>query len=269
MTCLGYLRPCTSVALVAALFAWPANAEIPPEARSAEILVLGEQHDNPAHHIRQAAWVAATAPRALVFEMLTPEQAARGNGADRKDQKRLDAALGWSDSYWPAFDMYFPIFAAAPGAPIYGALVPRETLAAMVEQPLTAHPLASLFGLDTTPDRHEQAQREALQASAHCDALPAQMLPVMVDMQRLRDVTLADTALRALRDTGGPVVVITGNGHARPDWGMPALIARAAPDVQVFALGQTEESESISGDFTLLLDAPAPDRDDPCATFRK
>lgn len=261
------------VALAAALFVSPVflspvRAEIPPEARAADILVLGEQHDNPAHHTRQAAWVAATAPKALVFEMLTPAQATRGNDADRTDQKGLDAAIGWSKSDWPAFDMYFPIFAAAPGARIYGALAPRETLGAALEQPLAAHPRAPVFGLDVRPDPQEQAQREALQARAHCDALPATMLPVMVDMQRLRDMTLADTALQALRDTGGPVAVIAGNGHARPDWGMPALIARAAPDVQVFALGQTENGQSISGGFALFLDAPEPDREDPCARFR-
>jgi hypothetical protein len=41
------------------------------------------------------------------------------------------------------------------------------------------------------------------------------------------------------------VVIITGNGHARTDWGVPALLAVAAPDVTVFALGQFE-AEPVS-----------------------
>jgi len=80
-------------------------------------------------------------------------------------------------------------------------------------------------------------------------------------------MTLADVSLRALRATGGPVVVITGNGHARMDWGMPALLAEGAPDVSVFALAQGEEGSDVPGGFTLTLDATAPARGDPCAAF--
>lgn len=257
-----------SVALLAALFASGVAAEIPQAAREAQVVVLGEQHDNPVHHERQAAWTQALAPSALVFEMLTPEQAEKAN-FDWQDQAGLDAAIGWTGTDWPSFDMYFPIFEAAKGARIYGALLPREQLRAALERPLAAHPLAAGFGLDQPADPDQQAAREALQARAHCDALPLEMLPVMVDAQRLRDAALADAALRALRDTGGPVVVITGNGHARTDWGMPALMAFAAPDVSVFALGQGEAGADVTGSFALTLDAPAPQRGDPCAAFKQ
>lgn len=255
-------------ALWVALFASELMAEIPQAALDAQIVVLGEQHDNPAHHVRQAQWVAALAPAALVFEMLTPAQGARA-AQGWSDQQSLDALLGWSQTDWPSFDMYYPIFAAAPEAVIYGAGVPRAELRAQLARPLAVHPLAAPFGLDLAPDPQEQAAREALQARAHCDALPEEMLPVMVDAQRLRDAALADASLRALRATGGPVVVITGNGHARTDWGMPALLAHAAPDVAVFALAQGEEGGSVEGGFALTLDAPAPARGDPCAAFRQ
>lgn len=253
-------------ALWVALSAFGAAAEIPKAAYEAQIVVLGEQHDNPAHHARQAEWVAELQPEALVFEMLTPGQAARA-AQGWSDQQSLDALIGWSQSAWPSFDMYYPIFAVAPNAVIYGAQVPREELSARLAQPLARDPLAAPFGLDTPPDPQEQMAREALQARAHCDALPQDLLPMMVDAQRLRDAALADASLRALRATGGPVVVITGNGHARSDWGMPALLAFAAPDVAVFALAQGEDGDRVSGNFALTLDAPAPARGDPCAAF--
>ena len=82
---------------------------------------------------------------------------------------------------------------------------------------------------------------------AHCDALPEDMLPGMVAVQRLRDAVLARAVVRAMDDTGGPVAVITGNGHARRDWGMPAMLARAAPDLDVWVLGQTEEDQPAGG----------------------
>lgn len=253
-------------ALWAALFALEVSAEVPQAAREAQVVVLGEQHDNPDHHMRQAAWVAELEPAALVFEMLTPAQGARA-AFDWTDQADLDAAIGWSGSAWPSFDMYFPIFAAAPDAVVYGAGVPRDELRAQLAAPLAAHPLAIGFGLDQPASPDEQSARETLQAEAHCGALPDEMLPVMVDAQRLRDAALADVSLRALRNTGGPVVVITGNGHARTDWGMPALLAYAAPDVTVFALGQGEDGSMVGGAFALTLDAPAPARGDPCAAF--
>lgn len=255
-------------AVLAALFALPATAEIPQAARDAQVVVLGEQHDNPDHHRRQAEWVAALQPSALVFEMLTPDQAARAD-VDWTTQADLDAAIGWTGSNWPSFDMYFPIFAAAPDAVVYGAGVPREALRGQLETPLAENPLASEFGLDTSLDAEVQGARQALQAAAHCGALPDEVLPVMVDAQRLRDAALADVALRALKATGGPVAVITGNGHARMDWGMPALMAFAAPEVRIFALGQGENGNAAEGVFALTLDAPAPERGDPCAAFNQ
>ncbi len=255
-----------SVAFGAALFASEVGAEIPDAARQAQVVVLGEQHDNPDHHARQAAWVADIQPAALVFEMLTPPQAANA-AFDWTDQAELDAAVGWSDSAWPSFDMYFPIFAAAPDATIFGAGVLRETLREKLQDPIAEQPEAARFGLDQPADPEEQAAREALQAIAHCGALPEDVLPMMVDAQRIRDMALADAALRALAQTGGPVVVITGNGHARTDWGMPALMQVAAPEVTVFSLGQGEDGNTVNGGFSLTLDAPAPARGDPCAAF--
>lgn len=255
-----------SVATLAALFASPVHAEVSDAARAAQIVVLGEQHDNPAHHVRQAEWVAALEPKALVFEMLTQEQGVRAN-EQWSSQSELDALTGWSETAWPSFDMYYPIFAAAPDAMMFGAGLTREDLQGLLDQPLAEHLLAEKFGLASPPDQNEQAVREVLQAEAHCNALPEALLPMMVDAQRFRDIWLADAALRALEQTGGPVVVITGNGHARADWGMPALVMHAAPAVDIFALAQGEEGADVRGGFSLTLDAPAPERGDPCAAF--
>ena len=132
---------------MAALFASGALAEIPDAARQAQVVVLGEQHDNFDHHARQAEWVADLQPTALVFEMLTPAQAANAT-IDWANQAELDAAIGWSNSAWPSFDMYFPIFAAAPDAAIFGAGVLRETLRETLKNPIAEKPEAARFGLD-------------------------------------------------------------------------------------------------------------------------
>lgn len=237
----------------------------------AEVIFLGEVHDNPAHHARQAEWVSEIAPTALVFEMLTPEQAARVSPDDRSDERSLANLLGWDESGWPDFGMYYPIFAAAPQAEIYGAAIPREDARRAMEAGLHAvfGADSARFGLDRPLSAGEQAARERLQLEAHCDALPEHLLPDMVAVQRLRDAALARAALDALAQSGGPVVVITGNGHARKDWGAPRLLKRAAPSVSVHSIGQAETGAAPpEGAFDRIVWSEPAQRDDPCAVFR-
>ncbi|RKF14102.1 hypothetical protein D6850_13110 [Roseovarius spongiae] len=246
-----------------------AVAALPRWAAAQDVWVLGESHDNPAHHAVQAAMVRDIAPAALVFEMLTPAQADGAVLPQFGDPSGLPRHLQWAGSGWPDFDYYRPIFVAAPKARVYGAGVPRD-IARQAMQTGMAEAFgddAAAYGLTTPLPAAEQAAREAAQAKAHCGALPAEMLPGMVAVQRLRDASLARAALDALRDTGGPVVVITGNGHARRDRGMPALLAQVAPDVGIYALGQGEDGAPPEGEFDAVRDAPAPAREDPCAAF--
>lgn len=236
----------------------------------ADIYVLGEVHDNPAHHQNQVAAVAALAPKALVFEMLTPDQAAVNYAGVIDDVTAMAEALNWAGSGWPDFAMYHPIFTAAPQAAIFGAWVPRDAARAVFQQPLAEVFAgdAARFGLDAPLPDDQQAAREALQLAAHCDALPTDLLPGMVAVQRLRDGVLAQAALQALEETGGPVAVIAGTGHARTDWGMPFLLNVAAPDVTVLAIGQFEIAPPENPPFDLWLTTDATERPDPCAAFQ-
>jgi uncharacterized iron-regulated protein len=237
---------------------------------AADVVILGEVHDNPAHHLNQATALEALAPAAVAFEMLSPEQAAIVNAGAAGTALMADA-LGWAESGWPPFDLYAPVFEALGAARVYGMAVPRDAVMASFQTGAAAGFAgdAERFGLDTALPDEEQAAREALQMAAHCDALPPEMLPGMVAAQRLRDAAFADTVLKALAETGGPVAVITGSGHARTDWGMPAALRHAAPEVTVLSLGQIEDhGEGVAAPpFDLwLVTAPA-DRPDPCAAF--
>lgn len=260
------------IALITALWVGPAIAQgaDPSEFAGADIVVLGEVHDNPAHHLRQAEIVAALDPSAMVYEMLTPAQAARVPFDRLPDPN----ALGWDAGGWPDFAIYAPVFEAGLGRPVYGANIPRAAVRRAMGEPLGPL-LAEMqggawdFGLDTPLPEDQQAEREAEQMEAHCDALPIEMLPGFVAAQRLRDGMLAGVALAALEAHGAPVVVITGNGHARTDWGVPALIARAAPGVDVRALGQMEgEMPDGPSPFDAVAVATPVDRGDPCEAFR-
>lgn len=269
-----FLNSIAGAALVAAPFSVlgdMSSADVASEARQARIIFLGEQHDNLAHHEVQAAWVADLEPRAVVFEMLAPEQAGKITAENRLDMDTLEMALGWNDSGWPEFSMYYPIFSAASDAQIIGAGVPRDRLRALMGEELdtvVGAETAARFKLDQPLPEAEQAAREGLQRAAHCDALPETMLPRMVNVQRLRDAALAQAALDALDQFGAPIVVITGNGHAREDWGAPALVRLADPNIQVFTLGQGEAGSVPQGGFAMIADGPSVDRGDPCDAFK-
>jgi uncharacterized iron-regulated protein len=238
--------------------------------RDADVVILGEVHDNAAHHLNQAEILLQVAPRAVVWEVITQEQA-DGLTPDMMGSADVTAkALDWAESGWPAFDLYAPVFEAAAPARQYGALVPRAEARSALEQGVASYfgARAAEFGLDKPLPEAEQSAREAGQMANHCNAMPEEMLPVLVDFQRLRDAALAAATDRALSDTGGPVVVITGNGHARLDRGLAVYLSAARPGAKVLSLGQSEEG-AISGTFDVLLDSPAAERPDPCLVFKK
>lgn len=248
--------------LLALLFSCPALAQ--------DVHIIGEIHDNPSHHEVQAEMVADLMPSALVFEMLTAEQADLVTPELRRNETALNAALGWEQSGWPDFRYYYPIIRAAPQARIYGAgLARRQARQAMkgdFESFLGA--AADDYRLRDPLPEDEQEAREAMQMAAHCDALPRNALAGIVMIQRLRDAMLSEAIRTAMADTGGPVVAIAGNGHARRDWGAPAFLARLAPEIELRVIGQTEDDAPLEGEFDEVISAPAAERDDPCGQFQ-
>jgi uncharacterized iron-regulated protein len=252
----------------------PTDADTPlatfiETAREADVVVLGEIHDNPEHHRIQAEVVAALSPAALVFEMIPQELEGKVNDlrAAGADRAALAAALDWAESGWPSFDYYAEILEAAPQAQVFGAEQPAaDVRRAMLEGAAGVFgPDAKIYGIDQPLAPDEQAAREAIQAEAHCDLLPPEVLPGMVEAQRFRDAGLADATLWARIMTGeGQVVVITGSGHADKARGMPAMVALADPEAKVVALGQYEGPPPGDAVFDAVLEAPAPPREDPC-----
>ena len=233
--------------------------------------MVGEVHDDPVHHEGQAALVAALNPTAVVFEMLDPERAAGWDPALASEPEALDAALGWTAVGWPDVALYLPLFEAIPpGAAVIGAAPPSGALRTAMDEGAAAAfgDDAARFGLADPLPPAEQTERERRQAAAHCDALPPSLLPGFVAAQRLRDAAFARATLDALEAHGPPVVLIAGNGHVHADWGVPAALRRAAPDVSVHAVAQLQTPDpSFPADAVVVTGPPAEPRPDPCADF--
>ena len=242
------------------------GGEIGPEGMDhlplADVYVFGETHDNADHHLNQARGIASSKPRAVVWEML--DEAAAGRVIPGSAMADLDAQIGWTGSGWPEFSMYYPIFVAAGTAQHYGADVARDGLMrAMVGEIVIAG-----YGLDRALSPEDQAAREAEQAAAHCGMMPEDKLAGMVAVQRLRDAAIAKAVVQAMADTGGPVVVITGSGHARTDTGVPAVLRAVAPGLRVLSVGQIGGDPGGQAPFDLWIASEIPDGPDPCDAFR-
>lgn len=272
------LSVCTLAMVLTITLAPPAGAlgatpEFLDSLPTADVVLLGEVHDNPIHHTLQARAVASMAPTAIVWEMLTPEQA-DSLPDDLSDAQAVAQAVDWDNSGWPDFRYFHPIMLSAPDAVHFGAEVTRSQARRVFDTPLPVvfdalfEAASDIFDLSVPLSTDDQASREAMQAAAHCDALPEHLLPGMVDAQRLRDAALAFQVMNALEQTGGPVAVITGWGHARRDIGVPRKLAIAAPAVQVLSLALLEAEPEPDAPFDYWIVTAAQSRNDPCAAFR-
>lgn len=255
---------------------------------AAQVVVLGEQHDNQDHHLLQADAIAELDARrgvsAVVFEQIRlPQQAAIDalGALSPGEVDRLSATLVWKDSGWPPFAYYRPVFEASlrAGAQLRAGSLSREQTMAASQQGAAALPpaLVARFGLDRPPAPAEaQALREDMQ-QAHCGMLPEAMLDGMVLVQRARDATLAQAILDA-----GPAgsVLVAGNGHARTDRGVPRYLRSAATDSvrslawlevrpgqeRVEEYAQAFDAQQLPFDFVWFT--PVDNETDHCAELR-
>lgn len=247
--------------------------EVVGRARAAQVILLGETHDNPDHHALQA-WmlrrVTAEGARPLVaFEMITPDQdpALRGHLAEHPgDADGLGAALAWEKSGWPDWALYRPIAAAAleTGSPLAAANLGAAGIAQAKADTLALPPLpaAQLTVM-------EQEIRDG-----HCGMLPESALPPMVRIQRGRDAVMAAVLAAGVR-ANGQAVLIAGTGHIRRDHAVPAVLAILAPQTPVFALGFLEvrpgrdAPTAYETPFDAVWFTPAAEREDMCAAFKR
>jgi uncharacterized iron-regulated protein len=238
--------------------------------------LLGETHDNRDHHLLQAQLIEAFAhshPRPSVgFEMLDETQAAPlAQLSATTTPETLAQQVAWSNSGWPAFELYRPVFAAALAGG--GRIVAAH--------PSTDHVRASLKGVDANetralhldqplPESQQAAQREEIRES-HCGHAPDAMVSAMQSAQSYKDAFMA----RALVQAGPPALLITGRGHARKDRGVPLFLQRSgAGGVLSIAFMEVVDDKSRPSDydvsaFDFVVFTPRETDEDPCEQFKR
>jgi uncharacterized iron-regulated protein len=259
-------------------------ADLVARARAADFLLLGEKHDNPDHHRLQAWLIDSLARsgrrRALVLEMLTPAQETQLRARRATHPEDVDGfadAVDWSDGGWPAWPLYRPIFAVAArhNLPILGGEIAAENLAGLRRQGLAALSSDVRTRLSLEPGLDASA-RESLGEeirAGHCGMANDAMVDAMIDVQRVRDASLADALVRA--DETMPAVLIAGAGHTRKDRAVPLYLARRAPDKHVLAVAFFEVGreapplDELAQAYDFVWFTPRVDDLDPCERFHE
>ena len=238
----------------------------------ADALLLGEQHDAPAHQQlqRQAVqWLAARGElAALALEMAEQGRSTAGLPRDASEAD-VQHALAWRDAGWP-WKTYRPVVMAAvrAGVPVLGANLPAaRQREAMRDAALDARlPPAALA---------EQQQRVR---DGHCGLLPESQIGPMTRVQIARDIAMADT-VRAARQPGRTVLLVAGNGHVHRALGVPLHLppdlttkVLSAQSGQAQAAIDSEVTDTLpahtSGADLLWPTPPVPPRD-YCAELRR
>jgi uncharacterized iron-regulated protein len=282
----GAPQPTQSDAAAIAIAIANANA-IATAMQGRRHVILGEVHDNAAlHAIRLEALRAllATGARpALAFEQIDrgrQSQVDRARAERPGDAAHLIAAAD-RDGGWD-WSLYRPFVQLAldHDLPIVAANLSRvDTMRASREGfvPVLGYARTQELGLDRLPRPFLEVHESAI-ADGHCGLLPATMLPVFARAQVARDIVLSD-ALRTHPDRG--VVLLTGNGHARIDVGIPywltpqeraasisiGIVERAATGQAPAATAQTPAPADPPFDVTFTVEAVA--RPDPCIGLRE
>ena len=238
----------------------------------ADALLLGEQHDAPAHQQLQrqtVQWLAARgALAALALEMAEQGRSTAGLPRDASEAD-VQHALAWRDAGWP-WQTYRPVVMAAvrAGVPVLGANLPAaRQREAMRDATLDARlPPAALA---------EQQQR---MRDGHCGLLPESQIGPMTRVQIARDIAMADT-VRAARQPGRTVLLVAGNGHVHRALGVPLHLppdlttkVLSAQSGQAQAAIDSEVTDTLpahtSGADLLWPTPPVPPRD-YCAELRR
>jgi len=232
-------------------------------ARS-DYVLLGELHDNPAHHARRGELIEALQPAAVVAEQLNAGAVVRF-GAD------LLASLseaGFDAKAW-GWPMHQPVFAAAAvaGVPVLGGNLSRERARSVAREGEAAWTMPQRELLQRAP--LGDGARELLDADlvrGHCGQLSAERLPGIRAAQRARDATMAQAMVEA---SSRPVVLVAGNGHVRLDYGVGQLLARLEPGARTTSVGFVEPDQAMprGQPYTYLWVTAKAERKDPCAGF--
>lgn len=255
---------------------------------AANVLLLGEVHDNPLHHEFQLRLLKAQLDSGSRPSLLMEQ-------FDSESQASLDAALANTnrdDAFSHAADLikfgnwklYAPLLSIAVDykLPIIAANIANLQLQPVMRQGFSAYDPADLKRIGVNEVWSEDLDKYLSQhiEGTHCGRTSPQWRAGLVRGQRLRDALMVDAAVSSF---GRGIVAIVGRDHARRDIGLPLYFAARRPATRMLSIGLVEvlpgmdmpqayAAETATGEvpYDVIWFSPRLDRSgrfDPCAGF--
>ena len=242
------------------------------------VVLLGEVHDNAVQHqVRAEALrrlLESGARPAIAFEQFDRERQGDIDRARREPPPEgrtlaehvIAQARAPKDSWdWARYRPFVEL-ALQYDLPIVAANLSRSAAARVAREGPDAV-FTEAERAELALDRFEDilAKHEHVVQVGHCNMLPKSALPGLARAQIARDAVLAQSLRPYL---GRGVILLTGNGHARRDIGVPRHLA-AEDQPRAWSIGLLEEgTEERSVLFDVALVSPEQDRPDPCAALK-
>lgn len=249
------------------------------QATRPALWLLGEVHDNPqGHEARLAlltAWVTQGHRPVLVMEQFDRE---RATALEQALDHCADAACVVGEAGGPGWDWahYEPVLALAlkHGLKVVAGNLSRADASRAMKEGVPAVVAPEVLQGFGWPQSVQVGLKEAQSreiVEGHCGMLPDTLVPRFVQAQIARDIWMAHTLLA---QSGRDAVLLAGNGHIRPDWGVPYWLRQRGvkPDrvvayVEAGPVGEATRT-SPGGDEGEVQVVPAHARPDPCEGFK-
>lgn len=243
---------------------------------AADYVLLGEVHDNPAHHRLRGELIVAGAARkpALVFEHFPWRADSMLAHIPPAPTEAWLAQAGFDAKGW-RWPVHAPLLEAAAKARLqgYGSQLDRETLRPMRQGGVGAAPapLGELMTRVPLAGEGLKALDKTL-LDGHCGQLPEQMVPLLRLSQEARDAAMTEALMRA--GQGRPAWLLAGDGHVRKDYGVPRFLAQLAPAKRLVSVGFLERGEAggppaaeEQAVYDVVWITERAEREDPCKDF--
>ncbi len=241
-----------------------AHSDILQAIAAAQVVYLGETHDDPADHTAQLEIVQALAQQnemAIALEMFQRpfQPALDAYLAGTLTEAELIAQSEYNTRWAFPWEFYAPIlrYAKANQIPLIALNTPTEVtrqvaragLASLTDTDLADIP--PLAEIDTT----KQAYRSWMEAafSAHGSSDRSLNFENFFAAQVLWDETMAEGIAQQLAaDPDRQIIVFTGEGHIAYSYGIPSRVARRRPatlQATVMLIPAAEAPEPDAADF--------------------
>ena len=273
----------------------------------ADVVYLGEIHDNPWHHEIQLQVVQQLVERgaspAIGFEFFDAGQTgvlmdyvnAGSDGQNVRNpsraEKNLRRRLGWGRERDESWDAYFPIveYARQQGLAVFGTDLPTGIRRRITQSGIAGlTPVERRFVVDT--GFNDSAYRQLMEREfikSHCGWSDPRLLDHLYQNWIARNDAMAIAISEMVSvEQNRPVVMIVGAGHTRYNMGVYERVAALVAGVRQVNIGLTPVRETGSSlaeyqrteiandrvfapEYEYLWITRAKSRKDPCVEFKK